>query len=111
MKNIILTSLLTLFMSSVEANVRLYVFDCGHIYRDDISDFGLSNEETDVRELFVACYLVDHPSGKMIWDAGLPLDLVGPRQAGANNWYDRSIIDQLGAVSYTHLTLPTTPYV
>ena len=48
MKNIILTSLLTLFMSSVEANVRLYVFDCGHMYRDDISDFGLSNEETDV---------------------------------------------------------------
>ena len=77
-KNIILTALLTLFMSSVEANVRLYVFDCGHIYRDDISDFGLSKEETDVRELFVACYLIDHPNGKMTWDVGLPLDLVRP---------------------------------
>ena len=98
MKNIILLSLLALLMSSVHASIKLYVFDCGHIYRDDISDFGLSNEETDVRELFVACYLVDHPDGKMIWDAGLPLDLVGPRQAGANNWYDRSIIDQLGDI-------------
>ena len=92
MKNIILLSLLALLMSSVHASVKLYVFDCGHIYRDDISDFGLSNEETDVRELFVACYLVDHPDGKMIWDAGLPLDLVGPRQAGATNWYDLSLI-------------------
>ena len=35
MKNIILVSLLTLFISSVEANGSLYVFDCGHIYRDE----------------------------------------------------------------------------
>ena len=26
-------------------------------------------------------------------------------------WLDAELVDQLGAVSYTHLTLPTTPYV
>lgn len=98
MKRAIIFLLTLLLVPAAQASVKLYIFDCGHIYRDDISDFGLSNEETNVRELFVACYLIDHPDGKMIWDAGLPLDLVGPRESGASNWYERSIIDQLSDI-------------
>ena len=98
MQRAIIVLLILLLVPAVQANVKLYIFDCGPIYREDISDFGLSNEEINVRELFVACYLIDHPDGKMIWDAGLPLDLVGPRESGASNWYERSIIDQLSDI-------------
>ena len=59
------------------AQLKLYVFDCGSIELDDISDFGLSNEETSVRELFVPCYLIVHGSDRLLWDAGLPLNLAG----------------------------------
>jgi|TARA_B100001094_G_scaffold319540_1_gene364534 glyoxylase-like metal-dependent hydrolase (beta-lactamase superfamily II) len=89
---------MTVLISASQANIKLYVFDCGHLYFDDVSNFGLTNEETDVRELFVPCYLVDHPDGKMIWDAGLPLDMVGPRQPDATSWYETSLIDQLGDI-------------
>ena len=80
------------------ADPRLYIFDCGHLSFPDVSAFGLSNEETDVRELFVPCYLIEHEDGLMIWDAGLPLDMVGPRQPDAASWYETSVIDQLAAL-------------
>ena len=98
MVKIILALVTTLFITAAQANVKLYIFDCGHIYFDDVSNFGLTNEDTDVRELFVPCYLIDHPDGKMIWDAGLPLDMVGPRQSDATSWYEISIIEQLSDI-------------
>ena len=54
-------------------DLKLYVFDCGLIGFSDISMFSLSNDETPVRELFVPCYLIEHPEGRLVWDAGLPL--------------------------------------
>jgi glyoxylase-like metal-dependent hydrolase (beta-lactamase superfamily II) len=66
---------------------------------DDISDFGLSNEETSVRELFVPCYLIVHGSDRLLWDAGLPLNLAGAgeqeMQPGARVNYENSLINQL----------------
>ena len=43
---------------------KLTVFDCGSIAFDDVAAFGLTNEETPVRELFVPCYLVEHRGGE-----------------------------------------------
>lgn len=98
MRKILFAASMLLLMSSARADLKLYVFDCGHLSVTDVSAFGITNEETDVRELFVPCYLIDHPDGKMIWDAGLPLDQVGPRQSGASSWYETSIIDQLARI-------------
>lgn len=98
MKKGLLLALVLATFSAANAGPKLYIFDCGHITFPDVSNFGITNEETDVRELFVPCYLIDHPDGKMIWDAGLPLDMVGPRQADATGWYEESIIDQLADI-------------
>jgi glyoxylase-like metal-dependent hydrolase (beta-lactamase superfamily II) len=85
--------------TSSEDNVRLYVFDCGLIGAADISMFNLSNDETPVRELFVPCYLIEHPQGRLIWDAGLPLAMAGQgrieQEGGVYMNYERSLIDQL----------------
>lgn len=86
-------------------SVRLTVFDCGKIGLDDVASFGLTNADTTVRELFVPCYLIEHPAGLMIWDAGLPLALVGQGrvtlQSGATAIYETSLISQLQQLGLT----------
>lgn len=83
-------------------NLRLYVFDCGSLRLDDVTLFGLTNAETPVRELFVPCYLIEHPQGRLLWDAGLPVALAGQgdveMEPGATMRYEHSIIDQLAAM-------------
>ena len=83
------------------AGPKLSVFDCGRIAVPDVSRFGLSPEATDVRVLFVPCYLIEHAEGRLLWDAGLPLAMVGPRDPDSNAWYDRSLLDQLRDMQLT----------
>ena len=84
------------------AGPKLTIFDCGRIELDDVSLFGLTKEQTAVRELFVPCYLVEHAGGRLLWDAGLPLSAVGrgevELQPGARMRYERSLVDQLAEV-------------
>lgn len=84
----------------VDNNVKLYVFDCGRFVMEDVSSFGLSNQDTDVRELFVPCYLIEHPTkGRLLWDAGLSSAIAGagvqPAGEGATQEYREGLIDQL----------------
>jgi N-acyl homoserine lactone hydrolase len=80
--------------------VRLYVFDCGHLRVDTVQPFGIDDDETDVRELAVPCYVIEHPRGRLLWDAGLPSSL-----AAGDGWqalddgeqvrFERPLADQL----------------
>lgn len=79
---------------------RLYVLDCGSLRFADVASFGLTNEETPVRDLAVPCYLIDHPKGRLLWDAGLPSGLAGtttfvPLREGIEAIYPRSLSAQL----------------
>ncbi len=65
-----------------DAGIRLYVFDCGRVFLDSVQTLGLADTETDERELFVPCYLIDHPDGRLLWEAGLPSSLPGTDDAG-----------------------------
>ena len=81
---------------------RLYVFDCGLIRHDDITNYGLKNTDTEVRELFVPCYLIENGEQRLLWDGGLPLEFVGRRAfdvlEGAYVSYEVSLIEQLAAM-------------
>ena len=48
---------------------RLYVFDCGTL-EGDPARFNLKREEMATTNMSVACYLVVHPRGTLIWDTG-----------------------------------------
>jgi N-acyl homoserine lactone hydrolase len=48
---------------------RLYVFDCGTL-EGDPARFNLKREEMATTDMSVACYLVVHPNGTLIWDTG-----------------------------------------
>jgi len=52
-----------------QASVRLYVFDCGTL-EGDPARFNLKREEMATTDMSVACYLVVHPGGTLIWDTG-----------------------------------------
>lgn len=87
--------------AAAHSSPRLYVLDCGSISFDSVAPFGLTDAETTVRELTVPCYLIDHPKGKLLWDAGLPAAMAGnstpiPMPGGGGTvTYARSLLDQL----------------
>jgi glyoxylase-like metal-dependent hydrolase (beta-lactamase superfamily II) len=49
--------------------LRLYVFDCGNLNVDPVR-FRLKREEVATTELSIACFLVTHPKGSLMWDPG-----------------------------------------
>lgn len=92
----------TLLAAAAAADLRLYVFDCGSLSFDDVSPYGIANDETPVRELFVPCYLIEHRGEtvrRLLFDAGLPPNLAGRGdveiEPGTRARYDRSLADQL----------------
>jgi glyoxylase-like metal-dependent hydrolase (beta-lactamase superfamily II) len=52
-------------------SVRLYVFDCGVIKGLNVGLFGFKEGEVPPRDFVVPCYLVVHPKGTLMWDAGV----------------------------------------
>lgn len=51
-------------------SLRLYVFDCGTLTAADPARFRLMREEVATTDLSVACFLVVHPRGRLMWDPG-----------------------------------------
>jgi glyoxylase-like metal-dependent hydrolase (beta-lactamase superfamily II) len=104
----IVVMLLIVMAAAAQAQVRLYVFDCGSLSIDDVGVFGLSNDETTVRELFVPCYLVEHRTGgvqRLLFDAGLPPAVAGQGEValepGTTMRYRRTLEEQLTALDLT----------
>ena len=61
---------------ATETSLKLYVFDCGRLNFDSIEPFfGISDDETDVRDFVVPCYVIEHEKGRLLWEGGLPSDL------------------------------------
>ena len=57
------------------ASVRLYVFDCGVLkIADPMPLFGLRKDEVGATDLADAAYLIVHPRGTLLWEAGLVPD-------------------------------------
>jgi N-acyl homoserine lactone hydrolase len=85
--------------SAAWSDVKLTVFNCGELRFDNVTAFGLANEETDVREMIVPCYLIEHPRGRLLWDSGLPLSVAGQGEmdvpGGGRMSYATSIVQQL----------------
>jgi len=56
--------------AQIPGSTRLYVFDCGILHIADAGRFGFKKEELATLEMSVACFLVAHPKGTLIWDTG-----------------------------------------
>jgi N-acyl homoserine lactone hydrolase len=51
-------------------SVRVYVFDCGTLHNSDAARYRFKKEELATTEMSVACFLVVHPKGTLVWDTG-----------------------------------------
>lgn len=51
---------------------RLYALDCGAIRVGDMAGFSdLGEQEGQVKDFVVPCFVIAHPKGILVWDAGL----------------------------------------
>ena len=78
-----------------EPSLKLYLFDCGHIRLDSLVRFNVQDDESDVRELIVPCYVVEHPDGRMLWDGGLPSSTAETQGWDGTTRLDRPLAQQL----------------
>jgi glyoxylase-like metal-dependent hydrolase (beta-lactamase superfamily II) len=81
--------------------LRLYVFDCGILRFESLENFSISNDETDIRDLIVPCYVVEHERGRLLWDGGLPsktADVDGWQGEGMLARLDRTFSQQLPGI-------------
>lgn len=83
-------------------SVRLYVFDCGSLSMSDPPTFGFTKEEIGEKQPFaVPCYLVVHPKGTLMWEAGLiPDSQVNGNTQGIST-VKKTLKSQLAAVGYS----------
>lgn len=68
--------------NSAPPDMKLYVFECGDIVTKDVSIFSPGVKEGERKELTNSCYLIQHPKGNLIWDAGLN-DAIGQKGVDA----------------------------
>lgn len=64
------------------AAVRLYALDCGRFHVKDAAMFSDEHAyDGQKRDLVNPCYLIRHPRGDMMWDAGIPPSMAAEPQA------------------------------
>jgi glyoxylase-like metal-dependent hydrolase (beta-lactamase superfamily II) len=90
-------------------SLRLFVFDCGVLKIGDPARYHLKPEEMSTTNMSVACFLIAHPKGTLMWDVGvIPDSSFKPGGAPLTVEYPTSVatvakplVPQLAAAGYT----------
>jgi N-acyl homoserine lactone hydrolase len=114
---------LILFMATVASSraqkiaapvrsLRVYLFDCGLIRGEDPLTYGLKEGDVKNATLVVPCYLIVHPKGTLMWDAGAIPDSAfhGDKPVTLRDDSDtvvssRPLLPQLAALGYPPETI------
>ena len=86
--------------------LRLYAADCGEL---DFKDMGFLSDAGDydgrAGSIVVPCFIIRHPKGTLVWDAGLGDNLVGKPGIEINNGVRAvvrtTLVDQLRSIGLT----------
>jgi len=86
-------------------SLRLYVLDCGIITPTSVEAYGLKPSEMADTKMVTPCFLIAHPRGTLMWDAGEIPDSAfqnGVSPQKLNNFtVSRPLLPQLAAIGYT----------
>ncbi len=84
--------------------LRLYVFDCGSLDISDPERFRFTKAELATTNMSVACFLIAHPKGTLMWDVGaVPDRALKPGAKSAKEGYatvTKTLKSQLEQVGY-----------
>jgi len=85
-------------------SLRLYVFNCGSLDISDPERFRLKKEELATTNMSVACFLIAHPKGTLMWDVGaVPDRALKPGAPSATEGYatiTQTLSSQLAKTGY-----------
>jgi len=56
--------------SALPPSLRLYVFDCGMLNYTNADAYQLKRTEVANTDMSIACFLIAHPKGTLMWDVG-----------------------------------------
>jgi N-acyl homoserine lactone hydrolase len=94
------------------SSLRVYLFDCGLIKGEDPLTYGLKPGEVKNPDMVVPCYLIVHPKGTLMWDAGAIPDSAfhGDKPATLRDDSDtvtssRPLLPQMKAIGYPPETI------
>ena len=94
-------------MAPPVTSLRIYLFDCGLIKGENPLDYGLSKGEVKNPDMVVPCYLIVHPKGTLMWDAGAIPDSAFHDNQPVTQSFDgdtvtspRPLLPQLAALGY-----------
>ncbi len=107
--------LTTLLAAQTPAQVKLYIFDCGHLKSgnpDPLLQRGITTTD-----MSVTAYLIVHPRGTLLWDSGvIPDELIKPEgTTEARATVKKTLTSQLAEIGYkpagiTYLALSHNHY-
>ena len=84
--------------------LHMYMLDCGNIDITDLDGFSDAGDYAGQSTTFAnTCWLIRHPEGDLLWDLGLPTDLVGAGEQESGVFIlsmDRTITDQMRDFGY-----------
>ena len=101
-----LAALMTIaLLPALAQGPKLYIMDCGTIGEMDMSLYNLKKEEVKgPLDLVNICYLIVHPRGTLLWDAGYIPDSAFPADGGpAKNGVfgaTKKLVTQLAEIGY-----------
>lgn len=85
-------------------SLRLYVFNCGSLNISDPERFRFKKEELATTDMSVACFLIVHPKGTLMWDVGaVPDHALKPGAKSATEGYatiTETLRSQLQKIGY-----------
>lgn len=94
-------------LPKAQASLKLYAFDCGRLNFDSLEPFfGIPDTESDIHDLIVPCYVIEHEKGRLLWNGGLPSSTkdVGGWQEMDGGWrmrLDATLSEQLVVLNLT----------
>ena len=78
--------------------IALYALDCGRIVTSDAGPFSDDHAyDGQTRELVDPCYLIRHPRGDLLWDAGFPEAVAAMPQGLTNDTFHITLARQTDA--------------
>ncbi len=85
-------------------SLRLYVFNCGSLNISDPERFRFHKEDLATTNMSVACFLIVHPKGTLMWDVGaVPDSALKPGEKSATEGYatiTETLKSQLEKIGY-----------